>query len=445
METITGSARSTLAPTEGTCLNWPRIQATLCEIERQTIQEARSIPLPAAVDTVRDVRLSADASRVVFLCPSGLFVSTTAGTCERRIETSNEERNLAISADACWAATSDGNVLSEWDLRTGVKHHAITTNSGAIDTLVMSADGRRIVTAHHDRVVRVHRPHERHAADIRRSRSRLGRRHNPSLCSRQRCARGLRQERPILFRRDLANRCSRTSVPLGERYVQNVVVPKDGSKVFIGQAHHVRCFDLQTGNCILKAATWQRQQLVSLRREDSELVILSANRAADLDVDQIWTIATGQHARHWREYSGEWAAQALLTDGETLVVQRCDIAEADGGALELRDLSSGHLIRVLGPWERAGSQVVVPDDGRCLFTGSWRNGIQEWCLDGRALPQSLGNDEEAVRNFHCDAAGSVGFSSVQNCPLRVWNSVVSQVRARDSRLVRLELRSARIA
>ncbi len=89
--------------------------------------------------------------------------------------------------------------------------------------------------------------------------------------------------------------------------------------------------------------------------------------------------------------------------------------------LELRDLSSGRLLRTLGTREQEGSQVVVADDGRRLFTGSWQHGIQEWKPRGHARARSLCEDDCTVREFHADAAGVIGLSSREETPLRVWD------------------------
>lgn len=394
-------------------------QLRLWQLEHQCSLRARETSIAVGREKVRAARLSADACRIVSQHDSQISVWTPEGACDRQIMIAKSYcRGLTITADATWAATFRGRHFEEWDLQAASRHRLVETRSRDIDAITMSADGGRIVTAHHDLVIRLY--------DLASQASP----HIVPLVGDKICAMRFAPDARLLvaYEKDREDFLAvlghsgewHLSLALGETRVQSIVVTTDASLVFVAQDNGIiRAFNLSTGNCVHAFHTVHESiDLIALRRRDSQLVAFSYDwhrRATET-----WTLATGHHTqRITSRDDAPWTPQALLPDGDTLVTGMLN--EEGITVLEFWALRTGRLVRTLGPWEQARSKVVVPQDRRKLFTGSWQNGILEWDLDAVTPAQSIGEDGYTVSKFDADALGRVGVSSRGDESIRIWD------------------------
>jgi WD40 repeat protein len=375
-------------------------QLLLWHIEGEELWKTQDVE--ASGNDLYEARLSADGSRIIARGRFGFCVMTANGAVERQIKTNESGSGLTITADGRWAATYRGRVLHEWNMEAASLYRSLETESCDIDALAMSADGRRIVTAHHDVVILIH--------DIA---NRTPARRIPLVCNALMPffvrftpdARLL-----VVYAKDrehtlslLGPRGWEMSAPLGEAPIVSVAVTRNNKLVFVAQDEGtIRAFDTATGACIHTFdADFEGVGLIALRRSDRELIAIYSKAGSDRVMKKTWSLTYMSPLSLAAFDQMSWMPIALLPDGKTLVTEEF-YQSGRPSMLEVRNFEDGQLIRTLGPCGNVTSNMVV--FAEAAFAGGWGTGILTWDMNNSSGPHTIVGEGTAVRSLDVDAS-----------------------------------------
>jgi len=317
-----------------------------------------------------DWRLRLPTSRVEFMRVRHVVSRESPALLRDLSGHSGEVTSCAVTPDGRRiVSASHDKTLKVWDLNTGRALATLEGHSGVVNSCAITPDGRRVVSASHDRTLKIW---------------------------------------------DLDTGCLVTTLKGHTGSVSSCAVTPDGQHVISASYDKtLRVWELDTGHLVttLKGHT---EAVTSCAITPNGRRVISASYNSENKDLKIWDLDTGRVLSTLEGHTGTVNSCAVTPDGQRVV------STSDDETLRVWDLDTGRVLMTLeGHLDDVISCVVTPD-GRRVVSGSSDRTLKVWDLDtGHALA-TLEGHIEWVSSCAVTGDGKRLISASGDHTLKVW-------------------------
>ena len=276
--------------------------------------------------------------------------------------------SVGVSADGRRAVSaSHDKTLKVWDVETGRASQTLEGHSATVWAVAVSADGRRAVSASHDETLKVW------DAETGRAIYTLTGHSGP---------------------------------------IYSVAMNKDGRRA-ISASHDrtLKVWDLETGRAILTLEGHSAPVCGVAVSADGRLAV-SASSDKTL---KVWDVMTGQVIHILKGHSGAVWGVALSADG------RRAVSVSKDRTLKVWDVKTGRAIHTMNGRSAPVWGVALSADGRRAVSASSDKALEVWDVEAGHAIHTLEGHTGGVRGVGVSADGRRAVSASKDQTLRVWD------------------------
>lgn len=211
---------------------------------------------------------------------------------------------------------------------------------------------------------------------------------------------------------DLGNGSARHTLTGHFGAVRAVAITPDGNRVISGSVdRRVRVWDMETGAAV-RTLTGHTAPVNRVKVTPDGSRVISASRDRSL---KVWNIASGTLIHTLAGHSNWVLDVATTPDGRLAVSASLD------RTLRVWDLGTGAVIRTLSGHTNSVDAVAITPDGKYVISASRDRTLRVWDLDTGAFMRTLTGHSGQVRSLAVTPDGQQVVSGSFDRTARVWN------------------------
>jgi WD40 repeat protein len=332
---------------------------------------------------------------------------------------SNLVESVVLSANSRRVVSGSwDNTVRVWDVESGQCLKVLKGHTFRVSSVVLSADDRRVISVSDDKTLRVWDLESGQCLKVLQTRTNLGKSVVISADGR-RLISVARVVPSSAAARD--NTLQVWDVDSGEclkvldghtKQVGPVVLSKDGRRVISGSRDNtIRVWDLESGEClkVLQGHTSWVSSVV-LSANGSRLISGSADNTL-----RVWDLESAECLEVLQGHT-DWVSSAVLSaDG------RYTVSGSGDSTLRVWNIESGECLKVLHGHTNWVSSVMLSANGRHVISGSADNTLRVWDLESAECLKVLHGHTDWVCSAVLSPDGRCVVSGSGDNTLRVWN------------------------
>ncbi|MEX2213222.1 MAG: TIR domain-containing protein [Phycisphaeraceae bacterium] len=330
--------------------------------------------LSSAIPTIQELLSRIRFRSKPWLCPLWPSLTPPGGPLLRTLEGHTDDVNsVSLTPDGRRAVSaSDDRTLRVWDVETGACLRTLEGHTDDVNSVSVTPDGRRAVSASKDKTLRVW--------DVE------------------------------------TGACLRT-LKGHTRCVDSVSLTPDGRRaVSASKDKTLRVWDVETGACLRTLEGHTGHVLsVSLTPDDHRAVSGSEDKTL-----RVWDVETGQCLRTLEGHTSADTSVALTPDGRRAVSASSD------NTLRVWDVETGACLRTLEGHTRTVTSVSLTPDGRRAVSASWDKTLRVWDVETGECLRTLEGHTSAATSVALTPDGRRAVSASFDDTLRVWDVETGQ-------------------
>jgi WD40 repeat protein len=322
---------------------------------------------------------------------------------------------VAMSADGRKAVSaSHDRTLKVWALESGRLLHTLEGHAGEVMQVAVSADGRRAVSASNDRTLKVW---DLESWQLLRT-LKL---YPYELCRRVavsadgRLAVSDSSATPLTVWELESGRLLRTLE--GARVLWGFAVSADGRQTVSASSDDtLKVWELESGRLLHTLEGHFRGVSAVVVSADGRQAVSASSADALDDTLKVWELESGRLLHTLKGHSGKVEAMAVSADGRLVVSARFDTTP------KVWELQSGRLLHTLKGHSGWVNSVAVSADGRQAISASHDKTLKVWDLGGAHLPHLFVHGHSGpITCVGASADGRRAVSASDDCTLGVWD------------------------
>jgi len=199
--------------------------------------------------------------------------------------------------------------------------------------------------------------------------------------------------------------------------VDSVSVSPDGRRAVSGSWDNtIRLWDLETGQCLRTLEGHSAAVLgVSVSPDGRRAVSASIDKTV-----RLWDLETGQCLRILEGHISPATRVSVSPDG------RRAVSGSEDKTIRLWDLETGQCLRTLEGHSALVSGVCISPDGRSAVSGSWDKTVRLWDLETGKCLRTLESHRSLVECVSISPDGRRAVSGSEDKTVRIWDLETGQ-------------------
>jgi len=381
----------------------------------------------ATGNLLRSIDVSPMRIKAVALTPDGKVLLTAGAQGSMRlwdVETGLAMRSfgeglppvnaVAISAQNQLLSVS-GKEITYWDIRRGVPLPAIRFTS-AINDLVLSDDGKRIIAASSDSTIKVW---NREKGELLTTlQGHTGRVSSVAISKERGLIVSGSSDKTVRVWQAETGQLIKTLTGHSAIVSQVAINPEGSRAVSGGKDRKLIAWDLPTGQILRSIDTGAPVSTVALSQDGSQALTGGFDKTAKL-----WDLASGQLIRAFEGHAARVAIVAFAPDGKRI------LTGSDDASMRMWDVATGQVVQIFTGHSKTVQSVAFSSDAKLIVSASQDQLIKIWDAQSGRLVRDLDGHTGHVATAVFTPESDRVVSASTDGTIRVWRSSDSEALA----------------